>query len=108
MYKKELVVHAAVSETLLTYPFPGNIRELENLMERLFVLSEKEATVEQLPMRIRQPPIAWSPRLADAEKVHIQKVFQLLNYNIAQTAKALEVSINTLKNKIKKYTIKTS
>jgi len=94
--------HAA----LLAYPFPGNIRELENLIAQLYVFHEEFITLTDLPMRIQKPTAEFSLRWQDVEKVLIEKVMRLTNGNKRQACDLLGYgSINTLQKKLKLYNL---
>lgn len=101
LYQKDLVLEPELEARLLAYPFPGNIRELENLIERFFVLGQEKVGVSSLPERIRKPKSSFSPKLADAEALHIQKVLELHDFKLGTTAEALGIALNTLKKKLK-------
>ena len=89
---------------LLAYPFPGNIRELENLIAQLYVFHDQEAGLADLPGRIRTPTASDSLKWEDAEKLHIQKVMRLAKGNKSQALKWLGYgSINTLQSKLQTY-----
>jgi transcriptional regulator with PAS, ATPase and Fis domain len=91
---------------LLDYPFPGNIRELENLIDSLYVFHAEQVEVDNLPRNLREIEPAYSFRWKDAEKLHIQKVLNYFHGNKNRTYKALGYgSINTLNKKIRDYGI---
>lgn len=59
-----LTIDQACRERLLSYPFPGNIRELQNIIEYLSVVCEHTATVSDLPMHqmdFDEPPVGFNP-----------------------------------------------
>ncbi len=96
-------------DILFSYPWPGNIRELENVIERGVVLSRGEA--------IDKPDLAYlsfqstdesssSLNLKDLEKNHILKVLEKTGGNLSQAAELLGIHRNTLRLKMKEYGIK--
>jgi len=96
-----------LSELLLGYNWPGNIRELRNAMERAVLMSRGELILpDHLPPRIRKameesPSVASSgANLEDLERQAILKTLQEKNYNRTETAKALGISRRTLTYKI--------
>lgn len=103
-------------EVLLSYSWPGNIRELENLLERLAVLSEgTKIRLEDLPEDIRHPnperaPMEFSDddlsvkrHGAELEKVLIQRAMERTGGNKTQAADLLELSPRALRYKIRDY-----
>lgn len=96
-----------LSELLLCYNWPGNIRELRNAMERAVLMSRGELLLpDHLPPRIRkaleEAPTASSAgaNLEDIERQAILKTLQEKNYNRTETAKALGISRRALTYKI--------
>jgi two-component system response regulator AtoC len=105
-------------EVLLRYPWPGNIRELENVLERAMVLTEgSSVTVEDLPETVRRPsPDGPGPGLdtddlsvkrhgARLEKHLIQLALDRTGGNKTQAAELLELSPRALRYKIQEYGI---
>ena len=86
---------------LLLYPFPGNIRELENLIERLFALVEGNVTENSLPKNFSVLASECSFKLRDIARDHINKVYLMCNKNTSKTAKVLNISINTVKKNLR-------
>ena len=103
---KPLSLPPEVKNKLLSYPFPGNIRELENLIERLYVLStDGEVQLKDLPSRILDPKATHSLLLKDMEKRHIERVLRLNGGNQRKTARDIGVVYNTLMKKVRDYGI---
>ena len=99
--KKEPKLKPEIKRLILQYPFPGNIREMENVIESIMAESEDEVEKNHLPLRILNPRTEYSLKLKDVEREHIKKVLEMFNNNLARTAKVLGISVNTLKAKIK-------
>jgi DNA-binding NtrC family response regulator len=99
----ELTLSKKALKLLSDYGFPGNIRELENLIERLYVFSEDEVTVDDIPQFIKENDSHKSMLLEVMEKQHIKYVMNLYKGNQTQAAKAMGIALNTLKNKMGKY-----
>ncbi len=106
MNRPLMSVEPAALKKLEEFPFPGNIRELENMIERAIVVGNgKKITVKDLPLgkTIASPGFE---SLSDLEKNHITQILAKYNWNISSSAKALQVDRVTLYNKIKKYDLK--
>jgi transcriptional regulator with PAS, ATPase and Fis domain len=112
-------ISKAAEALLANYDFPGNIRELENLIEHAVVLADtNEITEFDLPefmMRNRLllsgpvPDCGDLPTeiitLAEMEEKHIKSALELTNYNYSDASKKLGISRSTLWRKIKEYDI---
>lgn len=100
----------AVERAFTAYTWPGNIRELKNVVERAVVLCDGGAiTLEQLPERFSSPGPGGriSPFLKDAheefEAAYIRKVCAENGGDKELVAKILGIDLATLYRKIKKY-----
>jgi DNA-binding NtrC family response regulator len=96
---------------LVEYDWPGNIRELENVIERAVVTSRKRSigsdAFEYLKPQGTCISIDSQPRsLEDVEKCHIQLILDEEGWNISRAAKVLGVDRTTLHKKIRKYNLK--
>lgn len=108
--RKKLNVPTEFIEKLEVYHWPGNIRELKNVIERAVILSEDTLKVDVLPYEIQFQQKKSSKTLSafsmgSVEKLHIQKVMNYTNGNKAETARLLEIGIATLYRKLEEYNI---
>lgn len=93
-------------EALQQYDWPGNIRELKNVIERSVILENgNELTTSTLPFNMQHAADTKSSsfELAVVEKQHIQKVLQHTNGNKTETARLLGIGLTTLYRKIEEY-----
>jgi two-component system NtrC family response regulator len=102
---KKLVIDKDAMEILLNYTYPGNIRELENIISRLYVFNDERVSAEVLPKRLKQAPLDQPMNIEYVENEHILKVLKHFDGNKRQTALAIGWAINTLVVKMQKYGI---
>ena len=108
--KVPLTYDAGFLSALQTYPWPGNIRELRNCLERSVILAGQEPlSAALLPFEFSAPAAASSSlsafSLNSAEKQQIQKVLNHTKGNKAEAARLLEIGIATLYRKIEEYAL---
>ncbi len=115
----EVRVSDSEVEKLMKYDWPGNVRELKNIIERAVILrSGPDIRPSELVLGKKDTPLAIGPantrsvalgerpaRLADVEKNHIGYILDQFSFNYTQTARAMGISLSTLKRKLKQYGI---
>jgi DNA-binding NtrC family response regulator len=106
MNRPLITIDTTALKRLEEFPFPGNIRELENMIERAIVVGNgKKISLKDLPLGKTVVNTTFES-LDDLEKNHIFQILTKYNWNISVSAKALKVDRVTLYNKIKKYDLK--
>jgi len=123
LFNKQVTTLSKNAEAILAnYDYPGNVRELENIIEHAVVLCDgTEITERDLPDFMFRGRLLLSPprqqdalmapeqvlTLAEMEKGHISQVLSLTSYNYTEASKKLGISRSTLWRKIKEYKIET-
>ncbi len=98
-------------EKLKSYPFPGNIRELRNIIERALILNSGDvlqaaSLPREVTLNTRLPlpdSLTASTTLAEIEKQHIQRVLTSCDGNKTKAAEMLGIGTATLYRKIESY-----
>ena len=122
LHRDTPVISGEAMKYLMEYSYPGNIRELRNMIERMVILStDKIIGVEDLPLEIKMKSdtvenktvVGVGPlkdileqeiySLADVEKVVIAIALQKTRWNKQETSKLLGIGRTTLYEKIRKY-----
>jgi len=105
MNKNFTRVSQEAMDFMMQYQWYGNVRELENAIERAVVVGNPpEITMKDLPFSIESVNKDNSGySLADVEKGYIEKVLLQNEWNITKSAEILEIDRVTLYNKINKY-----
>ncbi len=115
--KSGMEISKEAADSLLKYNFPGNVRELENIIERAVVLSRSSLiTVSDLPMNVRgfKEEVAsvsiedetMNDKIEALEKTMIYDALAKMNGNQTQAGKLLGITERNLRYKMKKYDIK--
>ena len=105
-----------ISETvlskLLDYNWHGNVRELENVIERAVVVCKgRMIEISDLPPLFKEEKISSdsiipNTSLEEMERLHIINVLKANNWNIQKSAEILGIERMTLYRKMEKYNIK--
>jgi transcriptional regulator with PAS, ATPase and Fis domain len=98
-----------LAECLINYSFPGNVRELDNIIATC-VLNEKTGSLTRgsagdlfkIMTPFTSPSTELSP-LSEVERQHINKILEITNGNRSRAAEILEISLRTLQRKLKEY-----
>lgn len=105
-------IHQDALQELAQYPFPGNIRELENILERAAALAENShihKTDLHLPQISPDTPADASGNiddtLASTERQRIEEALQKTRYNKTRAAELLGISFRSLRYRLKKLGI---
>lgn len=102
-------------KVLLAYDYPGNIRELKNIVERLTVMAEDDCITLEDANKYNiflnsseyesDPNLSLKEIRSRAEKRHISEVLDKNNFNMELSAETLQISSRQLYNKVKEYEI---
>lgn len=112
------IITSEALKSLMTYQFPGNVRELENIIERSLVLHRDRISIESLPPHVRgggkrfdlhaavtipDEGIALEPALEHLEKQYLLKALEKSNGVKKRAADLLGMSFRSFRYKLAKY-----
>ena len=104
MNKRITRVAPAAMNQLQQQPWAGNVRELENAVERAMVVAqEPELRVQDFIFKAQPPPTSPDKTLDEVERAHILRVLEECGDNQSRAAEVLNIDRVTLHNKLKKY-----
>ncbi|RYJ37647.1 Type IV fimbriae expression regulatory protein PilR [Flavobacterium anhuiense] len=101
--KSNLKINEKVTEVLFRYDWPGNIRELENLIHRMVIMSDDSIDLNHVPDHLKYHiPSSQDifKSLKEYEKEQILKVLSFVNNNKTKAAQILQIDRKTLNQKI--------
>lgn len=108
----EKVITREAMSALLNYEWRGNVRELENAIERAFILSGDEIETENLPPKIKsgaehnfemRDPEGLRPTLEEMERRYIREIMTAVEDDKTAAAEILGIDLSTLYRKLKRY-----
>jgi DNA-binding NtrC family response regulator len=103
MSRDLITIDPAALQRMEEYHFPGNVRELENMIERAIVVGNgKEIRLKDLPLE-KEVIFDSNDSLTELEKKYILQTLNKYEWNISRSARALQIDRVTLYNKIKKH-----
>jgi PAS domain S-box-containing protein len=100
-------------EILRSFSWPGNVRQLENMVERAVNIAQNSEVTTEEVMRLfdqQQAPASVAEKplsIEEVEQLAIERALKAADGNISLAARLLKISRNTLYNKLKKYHINT-
>jgi len=112
-----VVLDGSQINRLMEYDWPGNVRELQNILERSLLIQKGEVICpadllvkpttrgNECLVDYAAPAADGIATLKEIEKRHVSLVLGRQGGSLSKTARALGVSLNTLKKKIKAYNI---
>ena len=103
------VMSSESKNLFLSYPWPGNVREMMNAVEHALIVCESEITNHDLPIDMLSGDTSTvaddSLDLKSVERNHIIKVLRHTHGNKTETARLLKIGLTTLYRKIEEYGI---
>lgn len=108
--KEPKQVAGAAMKILCSYPWPGNVRQLRNCMERLVVIVEGTTIhAEHLPAEMCAAPsigeVTLEQAVQEAEKMAILAALSQCNQHRERTAQLLNISVRSLHYKMNRYSL---
>lgn len=102
--KPELLLAGEVAERLKTHPWEGNIRELQNVIEKAVIMCDGDVIrPEHLELHTAARPATEAQTIEEMERQLIANAIEQCGGNLSQVAQQLGITRQTLYNKIKRY-----
>jgi DNA-binding NtrC family response regulator len=110
-YSRKKSLSDKAMELLIQYDWPGNVRELENCLETAVILNREDTLKPDHFLFLEDHRdlldddgiLSGDMTIAEAEKRLIVKTYKKMNHNKTHTAKALGITIKTLRTKLREY-----
>ena len=109
---EEKPISKEAMSAFLNYDWQGNVRELQNAIERAYILSNGEIEKENLPSKIvnktenaleMRDPEGLRPTLEEMERRYIMEILESAKQDKTDAAEILGIDLSTLYRKLKKY-----
>jgi two-component system NtrC family response regulator len=115
-YGRTIGLSRAALELLMTYPFPGNVRELENILESAAAISADDPQTitdkelrsqlsEAMPSHVPATASSQAVSMEEMERLTIQQALRLARGNRTKAASLLGISRDTLYRKLRQYQV---
>jgi Nif-specific regulatory protein len=105
--RPELILSREALDALISYPFPGNVRELENVIQAAVALAPGDEITEE-DLRLEEETTTGESvaliSLADLERLHIERVLRAVDGNRQAAARILGIDRSTLYRKMRSAT----
>jgi two-component system response regulator HydG len=107
--RKDQTLSPETLKILAAYEWPGNVREMENLLERLsIVVKAPVLRPSDLPEHMKKTAVSGDGAsstlaLAEIERDHILRVFRSCRGNILKAAQTLGIDRSTLARRLRRY-----
>ncbi|MCA1624650.1 MAG: sigma-54 dependent transcriptional regulator [Acidobacteria bacterium] len=108
----EKAVTTEAMSALVNFNWQGNVRELQNAIQRAFILSGEEINIDNLPTKIKntsenffemRDPKGLRPTLEEMERRYITDVLKTVGEDKNAAAEILDIDLSTLYRKLKRY-----
>lgn len=118
-YKTTITIERDALKALEAYPYPGNVRELENIIEYMYILSSDTIKMETIPGKILTSIMINSDKDSSLSQSHLAYLVDLYEKTIIEdtiksyktlesASKVLGIHPSTLSRKMKKYSLNFS
>lgn len=110
--QNEKIISKEAMTALINYNWQGNIRELQNAVERAFILSSDLIDLESLPPKLKsnsqigfeiRDPNGLNPTLEEVERRYVLEILKNVNQDKSLAANILGIDLSTLYRKLKRY-----
>jgi transcriptional regulator with PAS, ATPase and Fis domain len=101
--RPKLKLSPEAKDKLLSYTFPGNIRELAGIMDHLYTFCEETVTPDDLPEEVNDDVLNSALDWQENINRHLIKVLKMQDGNVSAASRLMNVSPTTIRNRINKY-----